>query len=176
MGARVYSPIHAHFLSIDPVEGGNTSDYAYPADPVNGFDLNGNCQVNLGLFHWGSRRGGCAKPIAQTLRGVAIVAGTAAVVLSGTGLAIAIGTVVVSSLAAVRVDPSCQKKLTAQCEADLWNAAFAVFGGGAMMAARARGASPVMQWFVGFMMTILGLNAGNTPAGPQSSQDDVNDL
>jgi RHS repeat-associated protein len=42
MGARVYIPALARFLQVDPVEGGTPSNYVYPPDPMNDFDLNGN--------------------------------------------------------------------------------------------------------------------------------------
>ncbi|MEJ1229473.1 MAG: RHS repeat-associated core domain-containing protein [Galbitalea sp.] len=41
MGARQYVPIRGRFLSVDPVAGGNSNDYNYPDDPVNGNDLTG---------------------------------------------------------------------------------------------------------------------------------------
>ncbi|MGN6331281.1 MAG: DNRLRE domain-containing protein [Motilibacteraceae bacterium] len=50
MGARVYNPVTGHFTSIDPVKGGSPSAYAYPDDPLNQFDLDGQ----RWHFHWHS--------------------------------------------------------------------------------------------------------------------------
>lgn len=41
LGARLYNPATAQFTSIDPVYGGNTTNYAYPQDPINQVDLDG---------------------------------------------------------------------------------------------------------------------------------------
>lgn len=43
MGARLYNPVTGQFTSLDPVYGGNTTPYAYPQDPINGYDLTGQC-------------------------------------------------------------------------------------------------------------------------------------
>ncbi|MBD5788375.1 DNRLRE domain-containing protein [Cellulosimicrobium terreum] len=41
MGARLYNATTGIFASVDPIEGGNTTDYAYPQDPINQQDLDG---------------------------------------------------------------------------------------------------------------------------------------
>ena len=48
MGARLYNPVTGQFTSTDPVFGGNATAYSYPADPVNGLDLDG--RVGCGIL------------------------------------------------------------------------------------------------------------------------------
>jgi RHS repeat-associated protein len=44
MGARLYDPATGRFLQTDPVPGGSANDYDYAdQDPINQFDLDGNC-------------------------------------------------------------------------------------------------------------------------------------
>lgn len=45
MGARLYNPVTGTFTSLDPIPGGNTTPYAYPQDPINGYDLDGQMKA-----------------------------------------------------------------------------------------------------------------------------------
>lgn len=41
MGVRLYNATTGLFTSVDPVAGGNTTDYVYPQDPISDFDIDG---------------------------------------------------------------------------------------------------------------------------------------
>jgi|GEM_PF-2238460 len=42
MGVRLYNSVTGQFTSVDPIVGGNSTAYAYPQDPINHYDLDGN--------------------------------------------------------------------------------------------------------------------------------------
>jgi large repetitive protein len=65
MGARLYNRVTGQFTSRDPIFGGGDTAYAYPNDPVNGFDLDGR--------HWYSSAWSWAKKNKATIAtGVAV--------------------------------------------------------------------------------------------------------
>lgn len=85
MGARLYNPTTGLFTTRDPVDGGNTTTYAYPQDPIGSNDITGLWKWDWGAFS----------------RGVAKVTGVISDVASYCGLpvckAVSVGTGLVSS-------------------------------------------------------------------------------
>lgn len=79
MGARPYLPYTGTFTTIDPVPGGNTTAYAYPQDPINSQDLDGQWKKWLNkkkaqVVAWGAKQ--LFKP-----RNITIISGKAYVVM-----------------------------------------------------------------------------------------------
>jgi len=60
MGARSYLPELGIFTATDPIEGGNTTTYAYPQDPINAEDLTGT-RFTIKAMKYFSEFGGLAK-------------------------------------------------------------------------------------------------------------------
>jgi hypothetical protein len=83
MGVRLYNPASGRFLSFDPVPGGNDNAYAYPTDPINGFDLNGQ----WGFRKWFKKH---VRAIVETAVGIAVGAAACGTVV-GCGVLFAVG-------------------------------------------------------------------------------------
>ncbi|MEH3067228.1 MAG: hypothetical protein PGN15_03925, partial [Aeromicrobium erythreum] len=90
MGARLYNPTRGLFTSIDPIEGGSDSAYAYPTDPINQLDLDGKAWYSGGwnAAKWVGRK--AYKHRNKIIFGTCVVSmGTACTVATGIGIAVA---------------------------------------------------------------------------------------
>ncbi|MGW7431519.1 DNRLRE domain-containing protein [Streptomyces sp. NPDC054861] len=65
MGVRLYSPATGRFLQADPVPGGSLSAYAYPGDPVNSQDLDGQRWKKKKVWNVKKKK---AKKLARSLK------------------------------------------------------------------------------------------------------------
>jgi len=118
MGARLYNPATGLFTSQDPVQGGNTTTYTYPQDPINKQDTTGHWGWVkkawggiTGSAKWlGKKAGGAARATGRFIRrngraighlviGGLITAGSLALAGVACGATAGVGCVVAGSIA-----------------------------------------------------------------------------
>ncbi|HEU5008957.1 MAG TPA: RHS repeat-associated core domain-containing protein, partial [Jatrophihabitantaceae bacterium] len=102
MGVRLYNPVTGRFLSVDPVPGGNANAYAYPVDPISGYDFDGRCSILCHIAHWANE---IIDPTPQVMpnrtweflthhiKAIAATAGIVACTFTGVAACLAISTV-----------------------------------------------------------------------------------
>ncbi|GAA2085893.1 hypothetical protein GCM10009821_29440 [Aeromicrobium halocynthiae] len=66
MGVRLYNPATGRFTSIDPVEGGSDTIYAYPTDPLNQVDLDGEFWAWAVRAGWNGARAYAGRAVARS--------------------------------------------------------------------------------------------------------------
>lgn len=97
MGARLYDPVTGEFTSRDPISGGNSTDYAYPQDPINSSDLSGRCAEDFCIGEAaaaaGAAEAGGAALAAAAVASVALLCKVAECSISVRGVIIPIASV-----------------------------------------------------------------------------------
>ena len=68
MGVRYYNGITGAFISIDPIPGANSTAYAYPTDPINSEDVDGEKPRKKRRYNGNGNRSWSSKDRAQDVR------------------------------------------------------------------------------------------------------------